>query len=73
MCYEFNDIDFIDVCMCVNLEYVYNLFYGKLMEKYDKCLFKVSIRGKYISIKKILIIKVFLSVGRLKISYIGNF
>lgn len=52
LCHELNDTDFTDVCICVNPEYAYNLFYGKLMEKYDKCLPKVSVRGKYISTKK---------------------
>ena len=33
LCHELNDTDFTDVCMCVNPEYAYNLFYGKLNGK----------------------------------------
>ena len=48
LCRELNDTDFTDVCMCTNPVYAYNLFYVKLVERYDKCLPTVSVTENYI-------------------------
>ena len=52
--------------MCTNPEYAYNLFYGKLMERYDKCLPKVSVRENYIGTKKPWITKGILKCRKVK-------
>jgi len=52
--------------MCTNPVYAYNLFYVKLMERYDKCLPTVSVTENYISTKKPWITKGILKCRKVK-------